>query len=52
MQIKTGITDQIYTEVTEGLNENDKVITSSMVRQAGGVAAQPNNPFSGGRRFR
>jgi HlyD family secretion protein len=50
VQIKTGITDQIYTEVTAGLNENDKVITSSMVRQTSAVSAQPNNPFGAGRR--
>jgi HlyD family secretion protein len=52
VQIKTGITDGIYTEVTEGLGEKDKVITSSNTRQAGGASPQPPNPFGGGmRRF-
>jgi HlyD family secretion protein len=45
--IKTGITDGIYTEVTEGLSENDKVITSSNTRQAS-APTQPTNPFGGG----
>lgn len=52
VQIKTGITDQIYTEVTEGLGEKDKVITSSNTRQASGASSQPASPFGGGmRRF-
>jgi HlyD family secretion protein len=49
IQIKTGITDGIYTEATEGLSENDKVITAATTRQTGG--AQPTNPFGGMRRF-
>jgi HlyD family secretion protein len=52
VQIKTGITDGIYTEVmTEGLSENDKVITSAASKQASGAPAQPANPFGGMRRF-
>ena len=49
VQIKTGISDGIYTEVTDGLNENDKIITSATIRQASG--AQPASPFGGMRRF-
>ena len=48
--IKTGITDGIATEVTEGLNAGDKVITG--ILQSKGDAPGPNNPFGGGmRRF-
>ncbi len=49
IQVKTGITDGIYTEVTEGLNENDMVVTSAIYKQGGGPG-QANNPF-GMRRF-
>ena len=47
--IKTGITDGIYTEITDGLSENDKVVTSATYKQ--GSAAQASNPFGGMRRF-
>jgi HlyD family secretion protein len=49
-QIKIGITDGIYTEVTDGLNENDQVVTSAIYK-SGSASAQPNNPFGGLRRF-
>ena len=49
IQVKTGITDGIYTEVTEGLNENDTVVTSAIYKQGSGPG-QANNPF-GMRRF-
>jgi HlyD family secretion protein len=42
-QVKTGITDGIYTEVLSGLNEGDKIVTS-VVYPAG---SQPN-PFGSG----
>jgi HlyD family secretion protein len=49
--VKTGITDGIYTEITDGLSENDKVVTSATYKQ-GSAAAQASNPFGGGmRRF-
>jgi HlyD family secretion protein len=48
VQIKTGITDGIYTEVTDGLGETDKVITSSNARPASGATPPPANPFGGG----
>ncbi|MEY2479390.1 MAG: HlyD family secretion protein [Verrucomicrobiota bacterium] len=51
VQIKTGISDGITTEVLEGLREGDHVVTAKL----GGTAAQTPapNPFSGGgqRRF-
>jgi HlyD family secretion protein len=51
-QIKTGITDGLATEVTEGLNEGDKIITGSTSRQT--ATQQPASPFAPGgmqRRF-
>jgi HlyD family secretion protein len=52
VQIKTGISDGITTEVTEGLKEGDKVITA-LVQAGGGASAPASNPFGGGmpRRF-
>lgn len=49
--IKIGITDGIFTEITDGLKENDKVITSANVRQASGTTPAPGSPFGGMRRF-
>jgi HlyD family secretion protein len=51
VQIKTGISDNISTEVTEGLHEGDRVVTGAI---GGGTAPNPasTNPFGGGpRRF-
>ena len=48
VQIKTGISDGIVTEVTEGLKEGDNVVTAELTSPA---ASQSTNPFSGGRRF-
>ena len=49
-QIKTGISDGIVTEVTEGLKEGDNVVTAELTSQS--AAASPaTNPFSGARRF-
>jgi HlyD family secretion protein len=50
VQIKTGISDGVTTEVVEGLKEDDAVVTGSV----GGPAPRPagTNPFGGGpRRF-
>jgi HlyD family secretion protein len=47
VQIKTGISDGISTEVVSGLNEGDKVVTG-MVNTTGGAAATTSNPFGGG----
>ena len=46
VQIKTGISDGIYTEVTEGLNEGDEVVNGSSGNEA--VSASGSNPFGGG----
>ena len=50
VQIKTGISDGIVTEVTEGLKEGDHVITAELSSPAGS-GSPSTNPFSGGRRF-
>ncbi len=50
VQIKTGISDGIVTEVTEGLKEGDQVITAELTSPS--AASSPGtNPFSGARRF-
>jgi HlyD family secretion protein len=50
VQIKTGISDGIMTEVTEGLKEGDRVVTAELSSPTTS-ASPPANPFSGGRRF-
>lgn len=50
VQIKTGISDGFYTEVSDGLSEGVRLITGLAVTQAE-PAARVNNPFTGGRRF-
>jgi HlyD family secretion protein len=47
VQIKTGITDGINTEVLEGLNEGDKVVTGT-VSTGAQAATTTTNPFGGG----
>jgi HlyD family secretion protein len=49
VQVKLGITDGIYTEVTDGLGETDMVITSAIYKQGSG-SGQASSPF-GPRRF-
>src|SRR5438132_586777 len=46
VQIKTGISDGIMTEVTEGLKEGDRVVTAELTSPAGS-SSPPANPFSG-----
>jgi HlyD family secretion protein len=50
LQVKTGITDNINTEVLSGLNEGDQVVTGLAIP---GLTSseQTRNPFVGGRRF-
>jgi HlyD family secretion protein len=50
VQIKTGISDGIVTEVVDGLKEGDLIVTAELATSApsGSPAA---NPFSGPRRF-
>ena len=52
VQVKLGITDGVYTEVTAGLKEGDVVVTSVEYPQKSAPAAS-SNPFGGGapRRF-
>ena len=51
VQIKTGISDGIVTEVMEGLKEGDRVITAELASKSS-AASPAANPFSGGpRRF-
>ena len=49
VQIKTGISDGIVTEVTDGLKEGDQVVTAELT-SPGAAASPPANPFSGGQR--
>jgi hypothetical protein len=50
VQIKTGISDGVATEVIEGLKEGDRVITAETSSTSARSPAAPN-PFGGGRRF-
>ncbi len=50
LQIKIGINDGIETEVLEGLNEGDKVVTA-VLNSPSSAAAAPTNPFAPQRRF-
>jgi HlyD family secretion protein len=51
VQIKTGISDGIVTEVIEGLKEGDSVVTAEL-RSTSATGSPPANPFGGGpRRF-
>jgi HlyD family secretion protein len=49
-QIKTGISDGTVTEVVEGLNEGDRVVTAEFGSATGSSSASAN-PFGGSRRF-
>jgi HlyD family secretion protein len=48
VQIKTGITDGLYTEVLSGLKEGDKVVTGLAIDT---TSARGANPFGGGGGF-
>ena len=48
VQIRTGITDGVATEVLEGLNENDKVVSSVVSNESPQAAPAGGNPFGGG----
>ncbi len=51
VQIKTGISDGVVTEVVEGLKEGDRVVTAELSSKPA-APSTPGNPFSGGpRRF-
>jgi HlyD family secretion protein len=49
VQIKTGISDGVVTEVVEGLKEGDRVVTAEIAAKSQ-PASTPANPFSGGQR--
>jgi HlyD family secretion protein len=49
VQVKTGISDGITTEVIEGLKEGNRVVTAELTSTAT-APSPPANPFSGGRR--
>src|SRR5207248_7146788 len=51
VQIKTGISDGVSTEVNEGLKEGDQVIIAELAPASASSGSPPANPFSGGRRF-
>jgi HlyD family secretion protein len=54
VQIKTGISDGISTEVLSGLNEGDRVVTGMVTTSGSATPAATSNPFGGGgggRRF-
>ena len=52
LQIKTGISDGVYTEIIDGLKEDDTIITAINLPQSA-TTTQPQtvNPFGGGRGF-
>ena len=50
VQIKTGISDGVVTEVVDGLKEGDRVVTAELASKSPGMSP-PANPFSGARRF-
>ena len=47
IQVRTGITDGIFTEVLEGITENDKLVTG-VINNDPAAAAAPASPFGGG----
>jgi HlyD family secretion protein len=51
VQIKTGISDGVVTEVIEGLKEGDRIVTAELASKSQATSPPPN-PFSGSaRRF-
>jgi len=49
VQVKSGISDGVVTEVVEGLKEGDRVVTAEMAVKSQ-PASTPANPFSGNQR--
>jgi HlyD family secretion protein len=50
VQIKTGISDGVVTEVTDGLKEGEEVVTAQLTAPAA-AGSSPANPFGAPRRF-
>ncbi len=50
VSVKLGITDNVYTEVVDGLKEGDVIVTSATIPGASSTAAgaPASNPFAGG----
>jgi HlyD family secretion protein len=48
VQVKVGISDGVYTEVTEGLSEGDQVVTGISLPSDQPAGARPASPFGGG----
>jgi HlyD family secretion protein len=48
IQVKVGISDGVYTEVTEGLKEGDQVVTGISLPSDQPTGARPASPFGGG----
>jgi len=51
VQIKTGISDGVMTEVIDGLKEGEHVVTAQLSGPTTANAPQQGNPFGGPRRF-
>jgi HlyD family secretion protein len=51
VQIKTGISDGIATEVLEGLKEGDRVVMGELTSASSASSTPAANPFGGSRRF-
>jgi HlyD family secretion protein len=49
VSVKLGISDGFYTEVLDGLNDGESVVTGVTLPGAAAAAAAVNNPFAGGR---
>jgi HlyD family secretion protein len=52
VQIKTGIGDGIFTEIIEGLNEGDVIVTSASQPGVTATTQPPSSPFGGPGGFR
>jgi HlyD family secretion protein len=52
VQVKLGLSDGIHTEVLEGLQEGDEVVTGMNAPQTASAPQRPSNPLGGGPRFR
>jgi len=48
VRVRLGVTDGIFTEVIEGLDENDVVVTGSNTPTPTSGGAGGQNPFGGG----
>ena len=51
VKVKVGISDGISTEILEGLNENDEVVSGATMPGASSTTPAPASPFGGMRRF-